>query len=292
MADNTITTQYKKKSQLVDIFRRLFKNKAAVIGFIIVIILVGAAIFAPLIYNYNEVVIKADFGSRLQWPSASHLLGTDELGRDILSRIVYGSRVSLSISCTAVFFSLLGGLVFGSIAGFFGGKTDMIIMRVMDVFLAIPGTLLAITIAAALKPSTGNLILALTISTIPTFSRIVRGSVLTVRDVEFVEAARAIGAKNGTIIVSHILPNAFAPIMVHTTLSIASLILTTAGLSFLGLGIQAPQPEWGAMLSGGRTFIRDYSYMTLFPGLAIMTTILAFNLLGDGLRDALDPRLK
>jgi len=282
----------KKQSMWSETWRRLKKNWAAMAGLAIVILLVLMALFADVLYDYDNVVIKQDIVNRLQSPSAAHPFGTDELGRDILARIVHGSRVSLEIGFLAVFFSLIAGGFLGAIAGYYGGKVDNIIMRIMDVFLAIPGTLLAICIMAALGSSMFNLIIALSVSNVPVFARIVRGSVLTVRDVEFVEAARAIGCKNGTIIFGHVLPNALAPVIVQTTLNVATTILTIAGLSFLGLGVSAPRPEWGAMLSSGRSYIRDYSYMTMFPGLAIMITILALNLLGDGLRDALDPRLR
>lgn len=283
---------YKKQSLASETWRRLRKNWSAMIGLAIMVILILFAIFADVLYDYDSVVIKQDIPNRQQAPSADHLFGTDEVGRDILARIIHGSRVSLEIGFAAVAFSLFIGGFLGSISGFYGGKIDNMIMRIMDVFLAIPGTLLAICIMAALGSSIFNLIIALAVSNVPVFARIVRGSVLTVRDVEFVEAARAIGCKNGTIIFGHVLPNALAPVIVQTTLNIAGVILTIAGLSFLGLGVSAPRPEWGAMLSGGRAYIRDYSYMTMFPGLAIMITILALNLLGDGLRDALDPRLR
>ncbi len=284
--------KYKKQSQLAETWKRLCRNKTAVLGLIIVVLLILIAIFSPVIFNYEETVIKQNYGEAKQWPSSAHPFGTDELGRDILARVCYGSRASLSISVITVACALTLGTILGSLAGYYGGKVDMIIMRIMDVFLAIPGTLLAICIVAALGTGTSKLVIALTVSTVPTFSRIIRGSVLTVRDVEYIEAARAIGARDSTIIFSHVLPNCLAPIIVQTTLKIADIILTIAGLSFLGLGIQPPTPEWGSMLSNGRTFIRDYSYMTMFPGLAIMITILSLNLLGDGLRDALDPRLR
>lgn len=282
----------KKKSQIADIWKRLCRSKTAMIGLAIVVLLLLMVIFAGVIYDYDTVVIKQDVANRLQAPSGAHPFGTDETGRDILARVMHGGRMSLGISFVSVIFSLTAGGFFGAVAGFFGGKADMIIMRFMDILLAIPGTLLAITIVASLGASTGNLIIALAISGTPSFSRIVRGAVLTVKDVEYIEAARAIGAKNGTLIKSHVLPNCMAPILVQTTLNVASVILTTAGLSFLGLGIQPPRPEWGGMLSSGRAYIRDYSYITFFPGFAIMITILSLNLLGDGLRDALDPRLK
>lgn len=282
----------KKKSQVADIWKRLCRSKTAMIGLAIVVLLILMVAFAGVIYDYDTVVIKQDVPNRLQSPSSAHPFGTDETGRDILARVMHGGRMSLGISFVSVIFSLTAGGFFGAVAGFFGGKADMIIMRFMDILLAIPGTLLAITIVASLGASTGNLIIALAISGVPSFSRIVRGAVLTVKDVEYIEAARAIGAKNGTLIMSHVLPNCMAPILVQTTLNVASVILTTAGLSFLGLGIQPPRPEWGGMLSSGRAYIRDYSYITFFPGFAIMITILSLNLLGDGLRDALDPRLK
>lgn len=282
----------KKKSQIVEVWTRLCRSKTAMVGLGIVVLLLLMVIFAGTIYDYEDVVIKQNIAERLQSPSSAHPFGTDETGRDILARIMHGGRMSLGISFISVICSLAVGGFLGAVAGFFGGKLDMLIMRFMDILLAIPGTLFAITIVAALGPSTINLVIALAISGTPGFSRIVRGAVLTVKDVEYIEAARAIGAKNGTLIMSHVLPNRMAPIIVQTTLNVASVILTTAGLSFLGLGIQPPRPEWGGMLSSGRAYIRDYSYITFFPGFAIMITILSLNLLGDGLRDALDPRLK
>ena len=287
-----VTAKYKKKSQMADIFRRLARNKTAMIGAAVVIILLLMAIFADVLHDYDTDVIKQDIMSRLQPPSSEHWFGTDEMGRDIFSRVCYGAKYSLLISFVAATFSLAVGLVLGALAGYYGGWIDMIIMRLMDVLLAIPGTLLAIAIVASLGSSIPNLIIALSVSGIPGFSRIVRSSVLTVKDSEYVEAAKAIGATDSTIIFKHVLPNGMAPLIVQSTLRVASVILTTAGLSFLGLGVPAPHPEWGAMLSNARSYIRDFSYMALFPGLAIMTTILCLNLLGDGLRDALDPRLK
>ncbi|MBR3735126.1 MAG: ABC transporter permease, partial [Lachnospiraceae bacterium] len=272
VSGTAIQGQYKKQSQLGEVWKRLRKNKAAMIGLVIVIILVLTAILSPLLFDYDEVVIKTDIINAKQSPSSEHWFGTDEMGRDIFARICYGSRASLSIAAITVACSLAVGLVFGSLAGFYGGKVDMIIMRVMDVFLAIPGTLLAICIVAALGTGTSKLIIALSVSSVPSFSRIVRGAVLTVRNSEYIQAAHAIGAKDRIVIFSHVLPNALAPIIVQVTLRMADIILTIAGLSFLGLGIQPPSPEWGAMLSSGRSFIRDYSYMTAFPGLAIMIT--------------------
>ena len=282
----------KKKSQFVEVWKRLCRNKTAVLGLVIVALLTLMAILSPILIDYETQVIKTNYSEALQAPSADHWFGTDEMGRDILLRVMYGSTVSLSIGVVTVAVSLTVGLILGAAAGYFGGKTDMIIMRIMDIFLAIPGTLLAICIVASLGNSIPNLVIAQAVSSIPTFSRVVRGAVITARDADYVEAARAIGAKDATIIFHEVLPNSLAPIIVQTTLQVASVILSIAGLSFIGLGIPAPRPEWGAMLSGARAYIRYYSYMCLFPGLAIMTTILSLNLLGDGLRDALDPRLR
>jgi peptide/nickel transport system permease protein len=225
-------------------------------------------------------------------PSSKYLLGTDEFGRDILSRLIFGARVSLQVGFIAVGISLVVGGLLGAFAGFYGGWLDNLIMRVMDVLLSVPQTLLAIAIAAALGPGLYNLMIAVGISAVPNYARIVRGSVLSIRGMEYVEAARAVGSSDLRIILRHIIPNSMAPIIVQSTLGVASAILNAAGLSFIGLGIQPPNPEWGAMLSGGRQYIRDFPHLTLYPGLAIMLTILALNFLGDGLRDALDPKLK
>ena len=287
-----IKKKYKKQNQLKEIWHRLKKNKTSVLGLLIIGFIIILSILSGFIYDYDDDIISQNISERLQSPSMEHPFGTDEMGRDIMARIIYGSRTSLSIGFITVAISLVVGGILGSISGFYGGYTDNLIMRAMDIFLAIPGTLFAITIVAALGTSTLNLMIALSISNVPRFARIVRSSVMTVRDVEFVEAARAIGANNFRIITQHVIPNSLAPVIVQTTLSVATIILTIAGLSFLGLGVSAPQPEWGAMLSSARTYMREYSYMTLFPGLAIMITILSLNLLGDGLRDALDPRLK
>ena len=281
-----------KNSQFKDMVRRLFKNKAAVAGLFFLIFLILMAIFADALFDYNTQCINQNIPERLQWTSAQHWFGTDEYGRDLLIRIVFGSRISLSIGFIAVLFGLIVGGVLGAVAGFFGGKIDNIIMRLCDVFLAVPMMLMAIVIVAALGASIVNLVIALSISSVPTFARIVRSAVLTVRDMDYVEAARAIGVKTPRILARYILPNCMGPIIVQTTLRVAATISNTAALSFLGLGVKAPQPEWGALLSSGREFIRDSGYLACIPGICIMLTILALNLLGDGLRDALDPRLK
>ena len=289
---NNAQASVKKKSQMLDVWKRLCRNKTAVLGLVIFMILVLTAVFSPIFFNYEQQIIKTDYSSTLLAPCAAHPFGTDELGRDILFRVMYASTVSLSIGIVTVVVSLFFGLILGSAAGYFGGKVDMIIMRIMDIFLAVPGTLLAICIVASLGNSIPNLVIAQAVSSIPTFSRVVRGAVMTARGADYVEAAKAIGAKDGTIIFHDVLPNSLAPIIVQTTLQVASVILSIAGLSFIGLGIPAPMPEWGAMLSGARAYIRDYSYMCLFPGLAIMLTVVSLNLVGDALRDAIDPKLK
>ena len=274
--NGTAQVSVKKKSQIADTWKRLCRNKTAMLGLVIVILLVLIALLSPVVFDYDTEIIKTDYSNTLQWPSAEHPFGTDELGRDILKRTMYATTISLSIGVVTVIVALTLGLVLGASAGYFGGKADMVIMRIMDIFLAIPGTLLAICIVASLGNSIPNLVIAQAIASTPTFARV----------------ARSIGASDFRIITRHIVPNCLAPIIVQTTLQVASVILSIAGLSFLGLGIPAPTPEWGAMLSAARSYIRDYSYMCMFPGCAIMITILALNLLGDGLRDALDPRLR
>ena len=284
--------QNKERSMAAEIWQRLVRNKMAMLGLAILIILVLAAIFADVIADYDTKVVTQNIAERLQGPSAAHWFGTDEFGRDIFARLVHGSRVSLVVGIISVSVSLIIGGSLGAFAGFYGGKVDNIIMRIMDIFLAVPSILLAITIVAALGTSLFNVMLAIGISGMPSFARIVRAAVMSVKDQEFVESSRAIGANSVTIIFREILPNCMAPIIVQATLAVAGAILSTASLSFIGLGVQPPSPEWGAMLSGGRNYLRDAIHLTLFPGLAIVITILALNLLGDGLRDALDPRLK
>ena len=289
--ERTVETQ-KKRSMALEIWRRLRKNKMAMLGLVILVMLALTAIFADVIADYDTKVIAQDIKNRLQGPSMDHWCGTDEFGRDIFARLVHGSRVSLVVGLISVSISLLMGGALGAIAGYYGGRVDNVIMRIMDIFLAVPSILLAMTIVAALGTSLINVMLAIGVSGIPGYARIVRASVMSIKDQEFVEASRAIGAKSPTTIFREILPNCLAPIIVQATLSVAGAILSTASLSFIGLGVQPPSPEWGAMLSGGRNYLRDALHLTLFPGLAIVITILALNLLGDGLRDALDPRLK
>ena len=289
--ERTVETQ-KKRSMALEIWRRLKKNKMAMLGLTILVMLALTAIFADVIADYDTKVIAQDIPNRLQGPSMEHWCGTDEFGRDIFARLVHGSRVSLVVGLISVSISLFIGGALGAIAGYYGGRVDNVIMRIMDIFLAVPSILLAMTIVAALGTSLVNVMLAIGVSGVPGYARIVRASVMSIKDQEFVEASRAIGAKSPTTIFREILPNCLAPIIVQATLSVAGAILSTASLSFIGLGVQPPSPEWGAMLSGGRNYLRDALHLTLFPGLAIVITILALNLLGDGLRDAMDPRLK
>ena len=283
---------YKKKSRMREFYVRFTKNKTAVIGIIIFILVVILAVFAPVIANYEDLAIKVDVPNRLQPPSARNLMGTDEMGRDVFARIAHGARISLTIGLTAVGFGVAVSLIIGSISGFFGGKIDFAIMRVIDVFLCLPDVLLALAIVGAFGASIFNLIISVGVAQIPWFSRIVRAAVMSVRSNEYVEAARAIGARNGRIITRHILINCIGFMIVQVTMSVASAILCISTLSFIGLGIQAPVPEWGNMLASGRAYMRDNAYLVIAPGFAIFFTILSLNLLGDGLRDTLDPRLK
>lgn len=287
-----VIKKYKKRSQSWEVWRRLKKNKLAIVGLVVILILIIIALSADFIADYETVVVKQNIKNRLQPPGGEHIFGTDEYGRDIFARLVHGTRVSITVGLISVGIALTIGGFLGAIAGYYGGKADNAIMRVMDIFLAVPNILLAIAIVSALGTSIINLMISVGISSIPTYARIVRASVLSIKDQEFVESAKAIGAKDLVIITKHIIPNSLAPVIVQATLGVASAILSTAALSFIGLGIQPPAPEWGAMLSGGRTFLRDASHITVFPGIAIMITILALNMLGDGLRDALDPKLK
>ena len=282
----------KSNSQFMSVWKRLKKNKLAIVGLIILAVICLAAIFADFIFDYESMAIKQNASMRLKPPSSEHLLGTDEVGRDILARIVYGTRISIPVAFATILIATVVGGLFGAIAGYGSKKVDNVIMRVMDIFLAIPSILLSVAIVSALGPSIKNLLIAISISNIPPFARIVRASVLTIKNEEYIEAAKAIGANDIRVIFKHIIPNSMAPIIVQATLCIAGSILSIASLSFIGLGIQAPTPEWGSMLSGGRQYIWNAWWVCVFPGIAIMMTILSLNLLGDGLRDALDPRLK
>ncbi|MCL1795924.1 MAG: ABC transporter permease [Clostridia bacterium] len=272
--------------------KRFLKNKTAVIGLVLFTLIVLMAVFAPLIADYKNEAIKIDVPNRLMPPNRSHLLGTDEMGRDLLARIVHGARISLVIGISAIGVSLLIGGTLGALAGFYGNLCDNIIMRAMDVFLCLPDVLLALAIVATFGTSQVNLVISIGLAFTPKLSRVVRAAVMSVRSNEYIEAARSIGARNGTIILKHVLINCVGQIIVQVTLYVANAILTISALSFIGLGIQSPTPEWGNMLASGRAFMRDHAYIVMAPGLAIFITILSLNLLGDGLRDTLDPRLK
>ncbi len=283
---------YKKRSTMGMAWRQLRRNKGALIGLALLVIIIVAALSAPLIYDYNKDVIGMNVRERMQWPSAKHPCGTDELGRDIFARIVYGARYSLAVGVVAVIIALIVGVLLGSAAGYIGGTFENVVMRICDIFSSIPSVLMAIAVVSALGKSTLNLMIAVGIASTAPFVRVARAAVLVVRGEEYVEAARAIGQPDWKIVLVHIIPNCLSQIIVQATLRVGSAIISAAQLSFLGLGVPAPAPEWGSMLSAGRLYIRDYSYMTLFPGIAIMITVLCLNLLGDGLRDALDPKLK
>lgn len=287
-----VSTRYKKRSAFEDIWRQLRKNRGAVFGLILIVSIVALALLAPVLFSYEDDVIAQNLKERLQKPSSAHWFGTDDMGRDVFARVIYGARYSLAVGVVAVLIALAVGLSLGASAGYVGGMYENIVMRICDVFSSIPSVLMAIAVVSALGKSTLNLMLAVGIASTAPFVRVARAAVLTVRGEEYIESARAIGMQEWKIIVSHIIPNCISQIIVQATLRIGSAIISAAQLSFLGLGVPAPAPEWGSMLSAGRSFIRDYSYLTLYPGLAIMLTVLSFNLIGDGLRDALDPKLK
>ncbi|HEU5300116.1 MAG TPA: ABC transporter permease [bacterium] len=270
--------------------RRLRRNRGAIAGLYLLIAMVGVAAFADALAPYDPVKITPD-GALLP-PGRAHLLGTDTLGRDVLSRLLHGGQLSLRVGLVAVSIAAIGGTFLGLVAGYYGRWPDLLIMRFIDLLLAFPSVLLALAIIAILGPSLLNLMIAVGISATPGYARLVRGLVLSARENVYVEAAVAVGCSDGLVLRRHILPNVLAPVIVLATLGMAGAILTGASLSFLGLGVQPPTPEWGVMLSDGRNYLRRAWWITTFPGLAIMLTVLAINMLGDGLRDALDPRLR
>lgn len=280
----------KKRSQMRDIWKRFRSNKLAMAGLIIVAVIVLSAIFANFIapYDYD----KQSFADRFLMPSAEHLFGTDNYGRDLFSRVLYGGRVSLLVSLLGLLISVGIGSIFGATAGYFGGLYETIVMRVMDIIMAVPGTLMAVSVSALLGSGVWQTAIAVSIGGIAPSARMLRATVLTIREQEYVEAARARGSSNLRIIVRQILPNTLSPIIVDSTLRIGTNIMMISGLSFIGLGVQPPTPEWGSMLSAARQFIRSDWQLITYPGLFIMLTVISLNLVGDGLRDALDPRLK
>ena len=272
-----------------DFIKRFAKNKLAIIGIVVLAVIILAAIFAPILTKYDYY--SQNLSESFLKPSKAHLMGTDKFGRDIFTRILYGARVSLKIGFISMAISTVSGIVIGLICGFYGGALDNILMRIMDIMLSIPGLVLAIAIAASLGGGMKSLIIAVFVSSIPGYARIVRGQVMSVKGKEFVEASRVLGASNTSLMFKEILPNCLAPVIVQMTLGVGYAILSAASLSFIGMGIEPPMPEWGQMLSEGREFIRDYPHITMFPGISIALTILALNIVGDGLRDALDPKL-
>ncbi|GAB6174857.1 ABC transporter permease [Paradesulfitobacterium aromaticivorans] len=281
---------YVTSSPMRDIWLRLKRNKLALLGLFLVVLLCSIAIFAGVISPYDPT--GQAMKESLRAPSAGHLMGTDVLGRDILSRVFHGARASLIVGVVATGISLVIGVFVGAVTGYYGGWVDSLIMRITDIFFAFPFFLLAIAIMTFLGPSFINVFIALGLIGWTNFARLVRGQVLAVKASEYVEAARAVGASNSRIIWKHVLPNTLAPIIVYATMNIGNAILSEAGLSFLGIGVQPPNPSWGLMLSEGTTYIWNAPWMVIWPGVAIFLTVLGFNLLGDGLRDALDPRLK
>ncbi|GKV70563.1 peptide ABC transporter substrate-binding protein [Sporosarcina sp. NCCP-2716] len=272
-------------------FRRVMtQNKAAMAGAIIIAAYFLIMLVAPVLAPYDPFEISLE--DKLTPPSADHWMGTDDKGRDILSRILYGSRLSIGVGVASVAFGAFFGIILGLIAGYYGKWVDTIVSRLLDVMLAFPGILLALAIISALGPGLVNVTIAVGVFSIPLFARIVRGSTMEVKQLEYIDAIRTLGANDFTIIVKHIFPNVLSPIIVQGSMRLATAILSAAGLSFLGLGAQPPSPEWGAMLANGRDFLFSAPYMAIFPGMMISVLVLGFNLFGDGLRDALDPKLK
>lgn len=280
----TVTTPWQ------DVRQALWRDKRAMIGLTIIVILVLVALFADVIAPYG--MRQQNLQNTLQSPSWTHWLGTDDLGRDVLSRIIFGTRTSLTIGVFAVSLALVVGGFLGLVSGYFKGILDIVIMRFADILLSIPSILLAIAIVASFGSGLRNMIIAIAIGNIPIYARIIRSGVLSVRERQFIEASLALGASHQRIILRHILPNVLSPIIVQSTLGIAFAILSAAGLGFIGLGLESSVAEWGLMLSSGRAYIRSHAFLTIFPGLAIMITILAFNMLGDGIRDAFDPKMR
>jgi peptide/nickel transport system permease protein len=282
--DDTVVSPWK------DAWKGFKKNRLALVGTGIVTFFILIAIFADVLapMSYKESILA----DSLQPPSAEHWFGTDDLGRDIFSRIIYGARISLWVGFFAVLASAIIGSLLGILAGYYGKWVDMLISRMFDILLAFPSILLAIAIVAILGPSLQNALIAIAIINVPNFGRLVRSKVISIKEEEFIMAAKAIGMKDSRILLKHVLPNSITPIIVQGSLGIATAILEAAALGFLGLGAQAPEPEWGRMLSDARSYIQQAPWTLIFPGLAIMLTVLGFNLMGDGLRDALDPKMK
>lgn len=273
-----------------DIWRSLVRNKRAMLGLVFIVLLIFIAVFADVIAPFS--MTEQNLSNTLAHPGGAHIFGTDNLGRDVFSRILFGARVSVTIGVCAVIIALTIGGILGLIAGYYGGIFDAVIMRFTDVLLSIPSILLAIAIVASFGSSLTNLIIAIGVGNIPIYARVVRSAVMSVREKQYIEASDALGVSDIKIMFRHIIPNILSPVIVQATMGIASSILSAAGLGFIGLGIEASVAEWGTMLSVGREYIRTHAYLTIYPGLAIMLTILSFNLLGDGIRDAIDPKMR
>lgn len=272
------------------VLRRMRRTVNIWVGTVILLVIVFLAIFAPIISPYDPLIITP--ADRMKPPDSQHIFGTDDFGRDVFTRVIYGGRLSIEVGLISIALASVTGTFLGIIAGYYGGQVDVLVMRLIDLMLAFPSILLALAIVATLGRSLPNVMLAVGVATIPIYTRIVRASTLSVKQMDYILSARAVGCPSGQIMLRHILPNILAPIIVITTNGIAGAIVAGAALSFLGVGAQPPTPEWGIMLSDGRQFLRSASWITTFPGLAIMLTVLAINLLGDGLRDVLDPRLR
>ncbi|MCD8123867.1 MAG: ABC transporter permease [Lachnospiraceae bacterium] len=280
----------RRNSMTREVVIRLMRNKSAILGLVMMVVIITLCLLAPLIAPYDYAA--QDVTQKFQSPSLAHLMGTDNLGRDIFSRILYGGRISLFVGLSATAITVFFGTILGAIAGYYGGRTDNIIMRILDVFMAMPGLLLAIAVASAIGAGMNAAIFSVGVGGVANFARVVRGPIMQLKDQEYIEAAKSIDASDRRIIARHVLPNVLSPIICSLTGCVASNIISCATLSFLGLGVQAPIPEWGAMLSQARTYILQYGYMVMFPGLALMLLVISLNLFGDGLRDAMDPRLK
>lgn len=290
MSEKAKNIKNKKKSQFLSVLQTMSHNRLAIIGLIVLAVLVLIAIFAPLLAPYDP--LEVDVVNRLQKPGSKHWFGTDDMGRDMLSRMMYGARYSLLLGILTVVVSTVFGMLIGAVAGYCGGIVDNVLMRLMDILSAIPAMLLALVVAAVFGKGFGKTILALAIPAIPGSARILRASFLSIRKIEYIEAARCMNCSSLRIMIKHLLPNSLAPMIVNCTMGVASAILQASGLSFIGLGVQPPTPEWGAMLASSRDYIRDYPYLVLIPGIVLMITVLSINLMGDALRDALDPKLK
>lgn len=272
------------------VFRQLRRNRLSMLGLLIISFFLLCAILAPLLAPYDPAI--PNFAYALRQPSPQHLLGTDELGRDLLSRMLFGARTSLGIGFISVIIGAAAGVPLGALSGYYGGKLDLFLQRGIDVLIAFPGILLAIIVVSIMGVGLENAMIAIGVASIPVYTRLTRGSVLALKEMEYITAAKALGLSDARIIIRHILPNCLSPLIVQSTFQVATAILWAAGLGFLGLGAQPPSPEWGAMLSRGRVFMRTYPFLTTIPGLAIFLVVLGFNLFGDGLRDSLDPRAR